>query len=514
MTVGPNTSAGSTAFDRAANDPLNHAGAGATAAGGGLFRVGTQMLALALVLVSTPFVIRHLGPEQFGRYATVVALLMIVGGVSEFGLSTVGVREWVQRDEAGRRLLFAELLGARLVVSLAASVFAVGFAAVAGYDPVIVLAVGIGLIGVTLNAVMSALSVPLLASLRQGAIGLAELAGVASQVALQLSLVLAGVGVVPLIAAMVPASLVGVTIVFLLVKHQAVAPTFNLRRVGRRLRESLVFAAASAASVVYLRSTMLIVPLVVSAGAAGQFAIGFRAIESLALLPQMLVGALYPVLAYAALNDRGRLAAGYDLLHRSTGAMGAFSASCVIGASPFAVLLLSGTRNAIAIDTLVILGCAFGTIFVGTTAMWMLLAESNYRAVLKINLVALVGNIVLTIAAASYLGARWAGLGVLVCELWIAIAASRAARGRLAADLSRSHLRHSLSLSAAMSATVAVFWLTRDVGLFVPMVACPLAAGAVLVLTRAVPPELLGLAASRTQLILGRLRGATPADTP
>ena len=95
----------------------------------------------------------------------------------------------------------------------------------------------------------------------------------------------------------------------------------------RLLRESAAFAAAGAVSVVYLRAPVLLGPAFLTATELGLFAIAFRAVEQLTLLPGILTGALFPVLTHAALHDRDRLSRGYDLLWRSTAALGAFAAA-------------------------------------------------------------------------------------------------------------------------------------------------------------------------------------------
>ena len=51
--------------------------------------VGGMLLALA----STPLLIRHLGDADFGRYAAVIAVVTIVGGLMDAGISTIALRE-------------------------------------------------------------------------------------------------------------------------------------------------------------------------------------------------------------------------------------------------------------------------------------------------------------------------------------------------------------------------------------------------------------------------------------
>ena len=52
---------------------------------------------LLLSLAAVPLVIRHLGPVDYGRFATVTAIIFIVAGFTEAGLTSLGVREYSNR---------------------------------------------------------------------------------------------------------------------------------------------------------------------------------------------------------------------------------------------------------------------------------------------------------------------------------------------------------------------------------------------------------------------------------
>ena len=113
--------------------------------GGALRGIGFGAVNL-LGVVSSIVLLRHLGVADFGRYGTVIALVAIASGLADAGLNVTGSRELalLPRGPERRRLLGA-LLGARLLLLTAATVAAVAFAAVAGYDSTMV--VGTALAG-------------------------------------------------------------------------------------------------------------------------------------------------------------------------------------------------------------------------------------------------------------------------------------------------------------------------------------------------------------------------------
>jgi O-antigen/teichoic acid export membrane protein len=485
--------------------------AGAVAVASGTLRLQTRFAALTLGLVATVVVTRSLTKAQFGELALILALVSIVGGISDLGLSGVGIREWIRHDAAQRRTLLADLLGLRLVAIGVGALLALAFAVVVGYEQTVLVGLACALLGTALNAVQAALAIPLIAQLRQALVGTLELLAVAVQALLQVVLALVGAGVVPIAAALIPGGLAGLFAIVLVSRGQTPWPRLAREPLRRLLRESAAFAAAGAVSVVYLRAAVLLGPAFLTAAELGAFAVAFRAVEQLTMLPAILTGALFPVLTHAALHDRLRLSRGYDLLWRSTAVLGAFTAAGVIGIAPAITLLFTGGRGAITVDAFALLGCALGALFMGAASMWMLLAERRYRAVLAINLVALTVNVGLTVVAGAWLGPHWFAIGIVVSEALIALASDRVCRAGLRRSghpIAAEPLAQLAKVALAVAAALAVFVPTRDLFPLVPFVACCGAAAAVLLLARAVPPELVGMGRDVGLRIARRRSGA------
>lgn len=478
-------------FDAAVT--LTSADAAATAASGGALRIAAQLSAVVAGALSTLFLVRGLDDGDFGRFATVFALVMIVNGLSDLGLSTVGVAEWVRRPAEARRAFLADLIGARIVVSIVAAVVAFGTALALTYSDEMLLAAVVGFVGITLSAVASALSVPLIAELRQGRVAVADAIRTAGLSLLQIAFVLAGTGIVPLLAATIPMAVVSIIVVLLGIRDVRTWPRFSPARIIALLRESVAFAAASAVSVVYLRSSMIVVPLVAGAAATDHFAIAFRVVEVLSAVPALLTGALFPLLAHASLNDRSRFASGFVTLWRSSLALGVVAAALVAGGAPLAVLVLSGGRPDDAVDTLAILGGGVGSIFLGAAAMWALLAEKAYRAVLLVNVCALLANIGLTVLGTKLAGPPGAGSALLICEIGIAAAATTVVVRRVDGVPGGVLARQAARGVVALVVGGVVFVLTSDTAVWAPLFAVPAATVATLALLGGVPRELIAL---------------------
>src|SRR5437016_2729497 len=130
-------------------DILDRPEAGAKVIRGVAIRGGAYAASILLTAATVPLMTRHLGVADFGRFVTASSVVMIVAGVTEFGLSAVGTREYALAAPVERRRLLANLLGLRTVLTLAGLAVAALLMVLAGYRSVIVegmLVSGFGLI--------------------------------------------------------------------------------------------------------------------------------------------------------------------------------------------------------------------------------------------------------------------------------------------------------------------------------------------------------------------------------
>src|SRR4051794_34430439 len=98
--------------------------------GGGIRSGGYAAGGLRGALASV-FLLRHLGVVGFGEYVTVMALVAIVSGITDAGLTVVGSRELaIRRPGAARQRLVASVVGLRVVLTVVGIAGAVAFAAI------------------------------------------------------------------------------------------------------------------------------------------------------------------------------------------------------------------------------------------------------------------------------------------------------------------------------------------------------------------------------------------------
>ena len=156
-------------------DLLDTPEAGPAAIRGGALRVGGYMAGVLLSVGSAALLFRHLGVADAGRYVTVLALVSIVAGLTDVGLTSIGVRELAVRAGDERHRLVRSIIGLRIALTSAGVVGAVAFAAAAGYDSTLVVGTLLAGIGLVVQNLQSTLGIALMVRLRLGWVTLLEL---------------------------------------------------------------------------------------------------------------------------------------------------------------------------------------------------------------------------------------------------------------------------------------------------------------------------------------------------
>ena len=264
--------------------------AGPAAIRGGAIRVSGFGAGVAMTTLSAALLFRHLGVDDGGRYVTVLAIVSIVAGLTDAGLTGIGMRELVVRHPSEREPLLRNLLGMRIVLGAVGLAGAVAFAALAGYGSAMVLGTALAGFGTVLQTFQNTLAVRLMVDLRLGWVTVAELLRQLVTVVGIVVLVLAGASLVPFLALAIPASLAAVGLTVWLVRNEVpLRPGFDWGEWRLLIRDVLPFAAVVLVSLIYFRVALIVLSLVSSARETGFFGASFRVTEVLMSVPQLLV---------------------------------------------------------------------------------------------------------------------------------------------------------------------------------------------------------------------------------
>lgn len=239
---------------------------------------------------------RHLGPESYGLYAYVLALVALLLPVAQFGLNGIAVKELKLEPEASGEIL-GTAFALRIVGAVAATAAVVAIARLSALDaPDLPLLAGV----VAAAGVIGSLRVTechFLAVEAPRAYVLGSAAVTVAFALLKIALILFGAGVTGfLIVAASETVLAGVAAIW--VYWRGVGSPFAWRvRWGRMkgyVRRAAPLIISGLTAVVYLKVDLVFLSEMVSVEAAGVYAVASRISEIWYFLPTIVATAVFP----------------------------------------------------------------------------------------------------------------------------------------------------------------------------------------------------------------------------
>jgi O-antigen/teichoic acid export membrane protein len=479
------------------SEVLDSTEAGGRIVRGGVLRAGGYALMILLSVLSTALLTRHLGVVRFGQYTTVLSLVAVVASIADAGMSTIGTREFAVREGAERDALMRDLLGLRILLASVGVLLVAGFALAAGYGTGLLLGAVLASLGTIALVVQHTHTIPLSAALRLGTLSALELARQVLTVAAIVALVALGAGVLPLLAVVLAANLVLIPPTAALARHQiSLSIGLRPRQWLALLRLTVAFSLASTVGTLYVFTAQILTSLVASSHQSGLFAASFRIFVVSVTVPNLLVGGALPLLARAARDDRERLAYALQRIFEVSLILGAAAALATLAGAQFMLHVVAGPQYAASTEVLQIQGVALVATFVLAGWSFALLSLKRYRGVLLANLLAFVVSCAATIVLASSHGATGAAVATILGESVLAL-------GLLVALLhGNPELRPRLGIVlkvALASAPAIVLALLSGVPSLPRMLLAVAAYATLIVVTRAVPTEVLELLPARAR---------------
>lgn len=394
---------------------------------GGAIRVGGFIAGTLVSILSAALLFRHLGLKETGRYVLALSLVAIVGSLSDLGLTAVGVRELSRLPAEERWPLARDLLGLRLTLTLLGSVIVIAIAWIA-YSSTLAEGVALACAGLALQATQDNFALPLVVNLRLGWVSALELARQLLTVLCTVVLVLVGATLLPFLGMSIPIGVVVLVATVALIRGvRSLAPSFSWTRWRRFMGAMLPYSAATAASALYFRASILLVSALASETQFSYFSATFRIIEVLTLVPALLASSAFPIFARAAHDDHDRLAYAVGKVFDVSVIVGAWVAVSTAVGAPLAIAIVGGPKFAGAAPVLAIQGVGLGAMFVSLVWAYALLSLGLYRAILTISVSALLLNLALVAPLVLLDGARGAAIGTGAAEIVVGIAQCAAA---------------------------------------------------------------------------------------
>jgi len=244
--------------------------------------------------------------------------------------------------------------------------------------------------------------------------------------------VLAGAGVLPLLAVTFPAALAALAVAAWLVRGKmALVPRMRGTDWWPLVLETLPYAAAVAVNTLYFRITIVVMSLVAVSEQTGYFATSFRVTEVLIGVPSLAIGAAFPILSRAARDDLDRFAYAGERVIELAVVGGIALALAVALSAPFVIELVAGPAGKPAAPVLEIQAIALAATFLTSAGGFLLLSMRRHMALLITNGGALVLNLVLTLILVHTDQAQGGAIAGVLAESALAVS--------LIALIARSH---------------------------------------------------------------------------
>jgi O-antigen/teichoic acid export membrane protein len=386
---------------------------------GGAARAASYAAGSLLTAIGSVFLLRHLGLVNFGRYGTVMALLTIVGGFTEGGLTTTATRDMSLLDPGeGRHSLLRDLLMLRIVLSLLGTGVAVGFALVAGYDGTLVFGTFVAGLGIVLVSAQAAFLVPLTIDLRNGRVAFSEVLRQGMLVVGIIVLALAGVGLEGFFVNQLAAGAVLVAISPFVVGRANVAlPHWNWQRSRKLLREAAPLAVVSVLGTVYFRVLVVVTSLLADDRQTALFVTSSRVFELLIGLPLLMTGVVLPVMTVAARDDPGRLRYVNQKLTEVAFLSGALICLVLIMGSRPILVVLGGDQYGAVAPVLRLQSPMIVTLFLISAWNPALIALHRQRQLAIVTSIGLAASITSGLVLIPLFDARGAAVAAVVAEL-------------------------------------------------------------------------------------------------
>jgi O-antigen/teichoic acid export membrane protein len=405
-----------------AGDVLHGPDVGPTVVRGTVWRVGAYGVGVLLTAAASILLLRYLGVDDFGRYATVMAIVAIVGGVSDAGLTTVGTRELARRPAGSRRIeLLAHLVGMRMVLTPIGVILGVGFAALAGYENELVVGTALAGAGLVLVNTQATLMGLLPVELRNLRLAVADTVRTLITTAVIAVLVVAGASLVAFFAGQIVVGVLLLAVTPLIVRREWLSgPRFALGVWRDVLGKALAVAIAYSLALVYFRLLLILLSLVSTDREVGLFGTSLRIYELLVGIPVLVLGVALPVLSAAATRpERFR----YQLQRVSEGALLLGTLVAVgtgLAAEPI-VTLLGGDEYRDAAPVLQIHIAGFVSMFLANVCATTLVALDRQRTLIGLNALALAFLLVIGVVLVPAHDAIGAAVAAAIAETFLAL---------------------------------------------------------------------------------------------
>lgn len=384
---------------------------------GGLARGASFTVSLLLTTSASALLYRQLGVAATGTYLTIIALVALLRGVAEGGITSLAIREMAVVSPGARTALSRNLTGIRLVLT---AVFLLPLPLVTwatDTSRTLVMGTVLVVLGAAVQSYQEAISAGLIADGRLGTVALIDLGrSIGSSVTIAAGVISdLGLGfyfVAPLVAAAV--SLTSSVVVLRSGGHYV--PSLQRRQIRRLAPDLWPLSVATFGQIAYFRLGIVLVAACATAVETGYFAAAFRIVEVLIIVPGIVLSGLLPQLSRTA-QDRVAFRGVLDEAFGRACLLGTALAVGLHAGAPLAIRIIAGPDFDPSVDVLRAMALGVAASFPAYVLAIGFATQRMYRELIVVNSSVLVGAVVAYVLLASAYGADGGGVATAFGEL-------------------------------------------------------------------------------------------------
>ena len=370
-----------------------------------VFKVFTTVV---LSLYSIRLITEYLGPEGFGKYATVLAFFAFFSALVDLGLAQVTARE-ISKQGADEKYILGRVFSLRLISSATLLLFAPLVLFLFDYERDLKIGIVIAAAAVLFSSTSLLLNGIFQKNLAMDRVAFVEFFGKLLQVILVTLIVRNNWGFLA-IASTLLASLSFNAIVAFMLSRSFIRFSPKIDKTFWRsfLLESSPLAATALITFVYFKLDTIILSVLQSNSDVGIYNVAYKIMENLIFFPAMLAGLILPLLSHTLTSNRKLFE---EIVDKTFKVFLLIVFPLIMGVwvlAPEIIAIISGSGFGESVRVLRILVFALGCIFFGHYFTMLLIVSGAQKKLMKALLVAAVVNIslnLLLIPKYSYIAA-------------------------------------------------------------------------------------------------------------
>lgn len=343
-------------------------------------KIGSTVLGVTAVAA----LLRYLSPDDYGRYTTAFAFIMLFGTFSDFGLNLTTTQD-ISLPGANVDRTLSNVFTMRLAINIGLIVLLPLILLLFPYESLVKEAVMLASVLFFASSLFQVLSSYFQKALAAGFVALAELAGKFAMLALILVAIWLKLSLLAVVAGMSLAAVCQFAALWLFIRQQVkLRLCFDFPVWRRIMSKTWPLAVSTAFATVYFKGDTIIMSLTRPYDEVGIYGAAYKILEVLIALPALFMGLVLPHLtASFAKNDRRRFAGflqhGWDILAALTLPLAA--GALVLAESLIAAV--GGGAYEPATNVLRILIFAVGAIFLGSLFTHAVIAVGKQWTMIK-----------------------------------------------------------------------------------------------------------------------------------